>query len=104
MMPHIRLSVSHASGYAREIYLSETVDGVLDGRIAQPQADRVAALGHRSHALRGHPELLRERRHGSRALRRACDNGSPMRLAEQHPNRRKPQSLSRQVDVETEAG
>src|SRR5947208_14343167 len=103
MMPHIRLSVSHASGYAREIYLSETVDEVLDGRVAQPQADRVAALGHRSHPLRGHTELLCERRHGSRALRRACDDGPPVRLAEEEFGSRELRSEERRVGKECRA-
>src|SRR5947199_4224328 len=102
MMPHICPSVSHPSGYAREIYLSETLDGVLDGRVAQPQPDRATALCHSADPLRGHAQLLCQRGHCGRARRWTCDNGSPMRLAEQQFDRRKPQGVSRKVDVEAE--
>src|SRR5438445_11505870 len=102
MMPHIRVSVPHASGYAREIYLSETLHGVLDGRVVQPQSNRAAARCHRTDPLCGHTELLRERRHRGRALRWTCDHSSPMRLAEQELDSRKPQAVSRKIDVETE--
>src|SRR2546427_5697458 len=97
MMPHIRVSVSHASGYAREIYLSETLDGVLDGRVAQPQSNRATACRHRTDRLRGHTELLGQRRHGGRALRWACDNGSPHRLAEKQIDNRQAESVSGEI-------
>src|SRR4030088_2017521 len=83
MMPHIRLSISHASGYAPEIYLSETLDGVLEGGVAQPQADCTAARRHGTDSLCGYTVLLRQRRHGARPLRRACDHGPPMRFAKE---------------------
>src|SRR3989442_15125578 len=102
MMPHMCPSVSHPSGYAREIYLPETLDGVLDGRIAQPQAHRTASLSDRSHPLRGYPELLRERRYRGRALRCARDNGSPLRRAEQQLGSRKARGVRPGNDVETE--
>src|SRR2546426_3274472 len=103
MMPHIRVSVSHASGYAREIYLSETLDGVLDGRVAQPQSNRATACRHRTDRLRGHTELLGQRRHGGRALRWACDNGSPLRLAEQQIDSPQAEAVSGEIYVEAEA-
>src|SRR5207245_7927097 len=95
-------SVSHASGYAREIYLSETLDAVLDDRVAQPQSNRATARRHRTDRLRGHTELLGQRRHRGRALRWACDNGSPVRLAEQQVDSRKAQGVSRKIDIHAE--
>src|SRR6266550_2354153 len=103
MMPHICPSISHASGYAREIYLSETLDGVLDGRVAQPQAHRAATLRYGSDPLRRHTQLLRQGRYRGRALRRARDNGSPLRLAEQEIDSRQPQAVRGEIDVETES-
>src|SRR5213592_2558935 len=102
MMPHICPSVSHPPGYAREIYLPEPRDGVLDGRVAQPQPDRATALCHGAKPLRGHAQLLRQRRHCGRARRWTCDNGSPMRLAEQQIDSRKAQAVSGEIDVEAE--
>src|SRR6266850_3261941 len=103
MMPHICPSVSHASGYAREIYLPETLDGVLDSRVAQPQANRAAALCHRSDPLRGHAELLRERQGGRRALGLTRHDGTSVGFAEEQLIGRKSQGVSRKVDVEAQA-
>src|SRR2546422_2132485 len=89
MMPHICLPVSHPPGYAREISLPEPRDGVLDGRVTQPQANRAAALRHGTDPLRGHTQLLCQRRHCGRALRWTCENGSPMRFAEQQIDSRR---------------
>src|SRR6266516_262474 len=41
-------------------------------------------------------------RHRSRALRWACDNGSPVRLAEQQVDSRKAQGVSRKIDIHAE--
>src|SRR5213594_1016842 len=103
MMPHICPSVSHPPGYAREIYLPEPRDGVLDGRVAQPQANRAATLRHGTDPLRGHTQLLCQRRHCGRALRWTCENGSPVRFAEQQIDSRKASAVSGEIDVEAES-
>src|SRR5882762_9740179 len=103
MMPHICPSISHASGYAREIYLPQTLDRMLDDRVAQPQANRTAALCNSADPVRWHPELLRERQGGCRALRLTRHDGTPVGFAEQQLVSRKAQAVRREIDVQTEA-
>src|SRR5437870_6682766 len=62
------------------------------------RSHRATSLSDRSHPLRGYPELLRERRYRGRALRCARDNGSPVRLAEQQIDSRKPGGVRREID------
>jgi len=56
---------------------------VLDDRVAQPQANRTAAFCHSADPMRWHPELLRERQGGRRALRRTRHDRAPVGFAEQ---------------------
>src|SRR5947209_951420 len=102
-MPHIRLSVSHASGKCREIYLPQPVYGVLDCRIAQSHPEGAPALVHRPDGLRRHAQLLRQRRDGGRPLGGAGDDRASVRLAEQQRLGRKSHAVRRKIDVEAEA-
>src|SRR5437660_1582940 len=102
-IPHIRVSVSHASGKCREIYLLQPVDGVLHHRVAQPDPQHAAALTHRADDLRRDAQLLREGRDGRRPLGGAADYRPSVRLAEQQLVSRKAQAVSRKIDIEAEA-
>src|SRR5436190_1691825 len=104
MMPHILRSVSHATRKAREIYLSQPLHGVLDARVAQPQAQGAAALTHRAGAVRGHTELLRQRHDGGGALGRAGDDSAAVGLAEQQLYGRQAEAVTGEIDVEPKPG
>src|ERR687887_341180 len=82
MMPHIRCSVSHATGDAREIYLAQPSDGVLDVCVPQPQPHGAAPVRHHADAQRGHTELLSERGDRRGALRCAGDHGATVGFTE----------------------
>src|SRR6266568_7555961 len=100
MMPHIRSSVSHAPGYAREIYLPQPVNGVLEPPVPQQHAHHAARLAHRSYALRRHTQLLRERRHRGGALGVARHHRPPVGLAEEQLGSRKQGAVGSEIDVE----
>src|SRR5690242_5811245 len=83
MMPHIRWSVSHATGNGREIYLPELPDGLLDVRVTQAHPHGSPTRAYAPDPPRGDAELLGERRNSHRALRCAGHNGAAVGLAEE---------------------
>jgi hypothetical protein len=65
---HAELLISHATRDRREIYLTETGNGVLQEGVGNLKTEGTIVVADRADPEGGYPEFLRQRRHRCSAL------------------------------------